>query len=260
MTIIRWAAALALLLSPLSALAQTSAPSVQAPAGYAPVQAPCVQQVDGSCIAVSATSPLPVASTSGTGTNAGQVQGNVAAGATDSGNPVKVGCVFLTAFPTYTAGQRGDCVITSSGFVLTALGNSSGSIAGIGTPSDGQAGSNGLVTRGQNQVWNGSGWDRAAGNTTGQFVVGKGGASLATGQVSVGTSATLIAAARTGRQKIGVTVTTAVQCAFGNPGVTLSTGWPLAAVAYASDSWDTAAALYAVCASAATTIAFREQY
>lgn len=89
--------------------------------------------------------------------------------------------------------------------------------------------------------------------------VAKGGSTIATSQVAVGTTATLIAAARTGRAKIGVTVTTAVQCAFGPAGVTLSTGWPLAAVAYAADQWDTAAALYGVCASAAT-VAEREQY
>ncbi len=87
----------------------------------------------------------------------------------------------------------------------------------------------------------------------------RGGASIQTGQVSIGSTATLISAARSGRQKIGVTVTTAVQCAFGNAGVTLATGWPLAAVAYASDSWDTGAALYGVCASTAT-VGFREQF
>ncbi len=87
----------------------------------------------------------------------------------------------------------------------------------------------------------------------------RGGASIATGQVTVGTTATQIVAARALRQKVGVTVTTAVQCAFGNPGVTLATGWPLAAVAYASDNWDTAGALFGVCASTAT-VGYREQY
>lgn len=93
----------------------------------------------------------------------------------------------------------------------------------------------------------------------GSSVIPRGGSSILTGQVTVGTSATLIAAARAGRQKIGVTVATAVQCAFGPAGVTLTTGWPLAAVAYAADNWDTTAALYGVCASTAT-IGFRELY
>jgi len=90
-------------------------------------------------------------------------------------------------------------------------------------------------------------------------VTARGGSTIVTAQISVGTTATLIAATRANRQKIGVTVTSAVQCAFGPAGVTLSTGWPLAAVAYAADNWDTAAALYGVCAST-TTIAYREQF
>ena len=100
----------------------------------------------------------------------------------------------------------------------------------------------------------------ASATATPQNVTERGGSTIATGQVVVGTTATLVAAARTGRQKIGVTVTTAVQCAFGNAGVTLATGWPLVAAAYTSDSWDTSAAIYGVCASADTTVAYREQY
>jgi hypothetical protein len=44
----------------------------------------------------------------GTGASASQVQGNVAAGATDSGNPVKTGGVYNASAPTLTNGQRGD--------------------------------------------------------------------------------------------------------------------------------------------------------
>lgn len=90
-------------------------------------------------------------------------------------------------------------------------------------------------------------------------VVARGSAAIATGQVLVGTTATLIAAARTLRQRITVTVTTAVGCAFGNSGVTLTTGYPLAAVAGASDTTDTTAALYGVCASTAT-VGYKEIY
>lgn len=42
----------------------------------------------------------------GTGSAAQQIQGNIANAATDSGNPVKVGGVYLTSKPTYTNGQR----------------------------------------------------------------------------------------------------------------------------------------------------------
>lgn len=68
MTIIRWAAlALALMLEPAALLAQTTASSVQAPAGYAPMQAPCVKQANGTCIPVSADNPLPVTGGGGGG-------------------------------------------------------------------------------------------------------------------------------------------------------------------------------------------------
>lgn len=59
MTIIRWAMALALALSPLAAVAQTAS-AIQAPAGYAPMSAPCVKQADGKCSPVAATVPMPV--------------------------------------------------------------------------------------------------------------------------------------------------------------------------------------------------------
>lgn len=89
-------------------------------------------------------------------------------------------------------------------------------------------------------------------NGTPQNTISRGGTSMATGQISVTTTATLIAAARTNRQRITVSVTTAVACAFGNTGVTTATGFPLTATAGASYTIDTSAALYGVCASAAT--------
>lgn len=102
--------------------------------------------------------------------------------------------------------------------------------------------------------------DRDGNYQSSQGVTAIGSLSIATAQVSVGVTATLIAPARVGRSRIGVTVVPAVQCAFGPATVTLANGWPLAAVAYASDSWDTEAALYGVCASAATTVAYRETF
>jgi hypothetical protein len=89
--------------------------------------------------------------------------------------------------------------------------------------------------------------------------VARGGGSIATGQVSVGTTATLIAAARTGRQRITVSVGSAVSCAYGATGVTLTTGYVLQAVAGANDTSDTSAALYGVCASTAT-VSYKELF
>jgi hypothetical protein len=52
--------AIVLIMVPSLASAQAgTANSVAAPAGFAPMQAPCVQQADKSCVAVSVASPFP---------------------------------------------------------------------------------------------------------------------------------------------------------------------------------------------------------
>lgn len=56
---------------------------------------------------------------SGTGTGSTQIQGNVASGATDSGNPVKGGGVFNTSKPTVTTGQRVDNQSDANGNLYT---------------------------------------------------------------------------------------------------------------------------------------------
>lgn len=66
---------------------------------------------------VSAANPLPVVA--GTGSLAQEVQGNVAAGAVDSGKPVKIGGVYNTTAPTYTNTQRGDLQIDARGNLKT---------------------------------------------------------------------------------------------------------------------------------------------
>ena len=52
--------------------------------------------------------------------------GNVASGATDSGNPVKVGGVYNPTLPTFSAGQRGDLQVDSQGRLLIT-----GTLAGV---------------------------------------------------------------------------------------------------------------------------------
>lgn len=91
-------------------------------------------------------------------------------------------------------------------------------------------------------------------------VVGRGGGTLNTNQVSIGTTSTLLVAARTGRQKVIVTVNAAVACAFGNTGVTTATGFPLQPTAGATITLDTSAAIYGACGTAATTVGFVELY
>jgi len=84
-------------------------------------------------------------------------------------------------------------------------------------------------------------------------------ASIATGQISTGTTATLIVATRAARKRVILTVGAANSCAFGPAGVTLTTGFPLQPAAGATLTVDSAAALYAVC-SATTTISYMEHF
>lgn len=95
-------------------------------------------------------------------------------------------------------------------------------------------------------------------NLIGAFIP-RGGATLATNQISVATTSTLVVAARTTRQRVTLNVGAANTCAFGNTGVTTTTGFVLQPVAGASVTLDTAAAVYAAC-SATTTVSYIEQY
>lgn len=90
-------------------------------------------------------------------------------------------------------------------------------------------------------------------------VVARGAGAIATNQVSIGTSSTLLVAARPGRAKVIASVGAANACAFGNTGVTTTTGFALQPVAGASVTLETSAAIYAAC-SAATTVSFAEIY
>lgn len=74
----------------------------------------------------------PTTTVTGTVTaNAGSgpfpVGGTVASGATDSGNPVKVGGVYHTSLPTLTDGQRGDLQIDANGILKVAIASGGGS-------------------------------------------------------------------------------------------------------------------------------------
>lgn len=115
-----------------------------------------------------------VSTSSGTGTAASQAQGNIASGATDSGNPVKIGGVYNSALPTFTTGQRGDFQIGSRGGVHVNLytPDSSLPIAVTSAPADGASNASvGYIFHVRGQVFNGSTWDRARGDTTGAYVV-----------------------------------------------------------------------------------------
>lgn len=103
--------------------------------------------------------------------------GNVASGATDSGNPIKVGGKYNSTKPTFTDGQRGDGQLTSRGSLITTLfvNDSNNQIAVAANNADGTATSSvasRLETISRNTLFNGTTWDRQPGDTTGAFTVG----------------------------------------------------------------------------------------
>lgn len=237
-----------------------------------PISAPCVVGSNLSCTPVTAANPLPTTSASGstaanqtaTGANAQTVQGNVASGATDAGNPDEIGGYASSATPTAVpAGSRVRAWFGLSGQFVTVpqvFSASGGYAAGqIGIPVDSDGGVRPTVSAMLAFNSGTNNYQAPIVDSNGLWTVAKGGSNLATGQVSVGTTATLIAAARAGRQRIQVIVGAANACALGTAAVTLTTGYALPAVAGTSDTSDTAAALYAVC-SAATTISYKELY
>src|SRR6185312_2259060 len=58
---------------------------------------------------VSTSAPVPVG-------------GNVASGAADAGNPVKVAGVYNSSPPTFTTGQRGDLQLDAAGRLIVNVG------------------------------------------------------------------------------------------------------------------------------------------
>lgn len=103
-----------------------------------------------------------------TGTTASQIQGNVAGGATDSGNPVKVAGVYNTTAPAYAAGQRAELQTDAAGLLKiipwTMNGGGIGQMLGLSaTNVDGVAVNTVaslLLTVARNTKFNGTTWDR----------------------------------------------------------------------------------------------------
>lgn len=93
-----------------------------------------------------------------------QAVGSVASGATDSGNPVKTGCVFMLTPPTLTDGQRGDCQMGTRGSTRVELTSSNGTTGATVTSSGGDGASNslaGLKVYSRAELFNGTTYDRA---------------------------------------------------------------------------------------------------
>lgn len=126
-----------------------------------------------------------------TAANPINVTGAVASGATDSGNPVKVGARYNTTLPTLTDGQRGDMQFGSRGSLNTTL-MAVGSVNAIVSRADNADGvaasatANNLGVESRNTLYNGTTWDLARGDATnGAYVQVKSSVALpASGETS----------------------------------------------------------------------------
>jgi hypothetical protein len=141
-----------------SAFAQT-VPSYTYPAAGTPPVVP-LQCND------SYASCLPI-----TSTNSPPVSGNVASGATDSGNPVKVAGRYNATLPTLTDGQRGDVQVdTRGGLLVTLKGyNAAVPISSV-SPADASSGLGSLPVVNYGLIFNGSTYDRQRGDVNGLVV------------------------------------------------------------------------------------------
>lgn len=116
---------------------------------------------------VAGTTRYPTVDTTGNlcsllvATSSSIVTGNVAGAATDSGNPVKVGGIFLTSPPTYTNGQRTDLQADSRGSIkMSIMGPASTNAVAVNTTADTLANTIALNTNGFELIWNGTSWDK----------------------------------------------------------------------------------------------------
>ncbi len=107
----------------------------------------------------------------GTGATSQQVQGNVASGAADVGNPLKVGGEYLSTAPTFATGQRTDLQTSANGSVFVDLGRASNNRS---PSSDALGAATGLNTYSQNMISNGATWDRIRDATSANATAGTG--------------------------------------------------------------------------------------
>lgn len=112
----------------------------------------------------------------GSGAAASNVQGNVASGAADSGNPVKIGGVYNTTLPVVTNGQRVDIQASSQGALYAQMIGASQTAGDAQTNSFAWVGAAGITVPRLlaigNYYFNGATWDRTRGDTVGAYVVG----------------------------------------------------------------------------------------
>lgn len=118
---------------------------------------------------------IPSGTAASPSTGVESVQGNAASGATDSGNPVKVGGRYNSTLPTLTDGQRGDLQVGTRGSlnvtVMDMNGTASWNLGGNNADGVSALGSGAGRTASTGFVYNGTTWDRTRGTTTGAIVI-----------------------------------------------------------------------------------------
>lgn len=111
---------------------------------------------------------LPTPRALGSSGGTAVISGDVAASTTDSGNPVKIGGVYVSPPPTYTSGQRTNLHADSRGSLRVAIvGADSTSAPAVGTVGSYgvSAAAVALSTRGFGHSYNGTSWDPTSGNS-----------------------------------------------------------------------------------------------
>lgn len=116
--------------------------------------------------------------------------GNVAAAATDAGNPVKIGGKYNLTVPTYADGQRGDVQLNLRGAVKSELVGGGGATAIVGLVDNADAVAvaavaSRLAVIARNFIFNGTSYDR-------QYGIGGVTSGVATGIAAVGISSGLM--------------------------------------------------------------------
>jgi hypothetical protein len=161
---------------------------------------------DGLLVNLGANNDVTVTGTvTATPTGTQDVQGNVASGASDSGNPVKIGGRYNSTQPTLTNGQRGDIQQDTRGNIkATLMVNDTGTtISAEADNADGVASSattNNLSAMARNTVYNGTTWDRQLGNATDGTLVNLGAnndVTVTSGAITETNSAAIKAAVET---------------------------------------------------------------
>lgn len=114
-----------------------------------------------NCQPVTAANPVPTG-------------GTVAAGAADSGNPVKIGGRYSVTAPTLTDGQRGDLLIgVRSQAIMSPFSASSPMVDAVSNSpaiTRSMDGATTLYTPGLGHLFNGTSWDRQRGDANGVVV------------------------------------------------------------------------------------------